>query len=65
MSIFWKGEKLDIGEVLEKMEWSERAIGFAHDVLDKLDIPEYEHKNEYSLAARIYLLSLKENEGEK
>ncbi len=61
MSVFWKGEKLDIGEVLERMEKSEREIDFANDTLDKLDVPEHEGpKNEYSLAARIYLLSLKE-----
>ncbi len=65
MSVFWKGEKLDIGEVLERMDNAEREIGFANDTLDKLDVPEYEYKNEYALAARIYLLSLKEKEGEK
>ncbi len=36
-----------------------RAIGFAHGILDKLDVPKLEGpESEYSLAARIYLLSL-------
>ncbi len=65
MSVFWKGEKLDVGEVLARMEWAERAIGFAHDTLDELDVPEQGGvRNEYSLASRIYLLSLREKKGD-